>query len=164
MVHVAAPFDDRIRLRAGDGEVEPRPGFGVTTAFDIAEPATATLGYREPASRVLWLALQAALWLAVFAVASRARSPFGRRRGELLTDETLIDLDELPPPSASSRIAGEVLGAGIAWATSTSDRRAVEPDVVSGSDAVDTGPTVPSTRAADDAELGRSLDELTGPA
>ena len=61
------------------------------------------------------MGLQAALWLAVFAVASRARSPFGRRRGELLTDETLIDLNELPPPMASSRIAGEVLGGGIAW-------------------------------------------------
>ena len=115
VVHLAAPFDDRIRLRAGDVEIEPRPAFGVTTAFDIAQPATATLGYSEPTSRALWLALQAALWLAVFVVASRARSPFGRRRGELLSDETLIDLDELPPPSVSARIAGEVLGSGMAW-------------------------------------------------
>ena len=39
VVHVAAPFDDRIRLRTGDVEIEPRPAFGVTTAFDIAQPA-----------------------------------------------------------------------------------------------------------------------------
>ena len=128
VVHIAAPFDDRIRLRTGDVEIEPRPAFGVTTAFDIAEPATATLGYREPTSRALWLALQAALWLAVFIVASRARSPFGRRRGELLSDETLIDLDELPPPAVSSRIAGEVLGSGMAWRPDE-EPESVDPDV-----------------------------------
>ena len=116
VVHIAVPFENRIQLRVGDDVVDPRPGFGSTTAFDIAQPTTATLRYREPTSRMLWLLLQAALWLAVFAIASRARSPFGRRRGELLTDETLIDLDELPPPAVSSRIAGEVLGGGLAWA------------------------------------------------
>jgi hypothetical protein len=155
VVHVAAPFDDRIRLRVGDVEVEPRPGFGVTTAFDVAQPAAATLDYQEPTSRMLWLALQAALWLAVFGAASRARSPFGRRRGELLTDETLIDLDEMPPPAASSRIAGEVLGGGIAWEPTIEPERGDD-------DEIDTGPTVPID-TADDAELGRSLDELTGP-
>jgi hypothetical protein len=94
------------------------------------------------------------LWLAVFAVASRARSPFGRRRGELLTDETLIDLDELPPPAASSLIAGEVLGAGIAW----------RPDI-GASHEPDTRPAgAPALEhATDDAELGRSLDELAEP-
>jgi GT2 family glycosyltransferase len=154
VVHVAAPFDDRLRLRAGDLDVEPRPGFGVTTAFDIAQPTSATLDYTEPTSRVFWLVLQAAVWLAVFAVASRARSPFGRRRGELLTDETLIDLDELPPPAASSLIAGEVLGAGIAW----------RPDI-GASHEPDTRPTgAPALEhIADDAELGRSLDELAEP-
>jgi hypothetical protein len=109
---------------------------------------------------VLWLVLQAGSWLAVFVVASSARSPFGRRRGELLTDETLIDLDELPPPTSSSRIAGEVLGAGIAWAPD------VEPEVEperSGADAVSAGGTEP-TETVDDAELGRTLDELAGPA
>jgi len=156
VVHVAAPFDDRIRLRAGDEEIEARPGFGSTTAFDITEPALATLDYREPTSRTLWLGLQAALWLAVFAAASRARSPFGRRRGELLTDETLIDLNEMPPPMESSRIAGEVLGAGVAWQPD------LEPPL--GADVEIGGrPTAPIDTAADDAELGRSLDELAGP-
>jgi hypothetical protein len=160
VVHVAAPFDDHIQLRAGDLEIEPRPGFGATTAFDVAQPTTVTLGYQEPTSRALWLVLQAGSWLAVFVVASSARSPFGRRRGELLTDETLIDLDELPPPTSSSRIAGEVLGAGIAWAPD------VEPEVEperSGADAVSAGGTEP-TETVDDAELGRTLDELAGPA
>jgi hypothetical protein len=164
VVHVAAPFDDHIQLRAGDLEIEPRPGFGATTAFDIAQPTTVTLGYQEPTSRVLWLVLQAGSWLAVFAVASRARSPFGRRRGELLTDETLIDLDELPPPTSSSRIAGEVLGAGIAWAPDVTPE--AEPEVGpehSGADAVSAGATEP-TETVDDAELGRTLDELAGPA
>jgi hypothetical protein len=156
VVHVAAPFDDRIRLHAGDRDIAARPGFGATTAFDITEPAPATLGYREPTSRVLWLALQAVFWLAVLAAASRARSPFGRRRGELLTDETLIDLNEMPPPMASSRIAGEVLGAGVAW----------QPDLrpeVGDDDESRARSTAPIDMAADDAELGRSLDELAGP-
>ena len=161
VVHVAAPFDDRIRLRAGDVDVEPRPAFGVTTAFDIAEPATVTLGYREPTSRTLWLALQAALWLAVFVVASRARSPFGRRRGELLSDETLIDLNELPPPASSSRIVGEVLGSGMAWRPDD-ESESTEPGSF-GFDELDAGPPVAIDTAAEDAELGRSLDELAGP-
>ena len=166
VVHVAAPFDARIRLRAGDVEIEPRPAFGATTAFDIAQPATATLGYREPTSRVLWLVLQAALWLAVFGVASRARSPFGRRRGELLSDETLIDLDELPPPTVSARIAGEVLGSGIAWRPDpepeSDEPGSDEPGSVT-LDVFATGPPLPIDTADDDAELGRSLDELAGP-
>ncbi len=162
VVHVAAPFDDRIRLRAGDVEVEPRPAFGVTTAFDIAEPATATLGYREPASRALWLALQAALWLAVFVVASRARSPFGRRRGELLSDETLIDLDELPPPSAfvPHRGRGARCRHGLATRRGTRVRRSC---VGRARRVRHRAIAVPIDTAADDAELGRSLDELTGP-
>ena len=166
VVHVAAPFDERIRLRTGDVEIEPRPAFGATTAFDIAQPATATLGYREPTSRVLWLTVQAALWLAVFVVASRARSPFGRRRGELLSDETLIDLDELPPPAVSARIAGEVLGSGIAWRPdpepASDEPGSDEPGSVE-LDVFATGPPLPIDAADDDAELGRSLDELAGP-
>jgi hypothetical protein len=166
-VHVAAPFDDRLRLRAGDRDVEARPGFGVTTAFDVAQPTAATLDYTEPTSRVLWLVLQAASWLAVVAVASRARSPFGRRRGELLTDETLIDLDELPPPAASSLIAGEVLGAGIAWRPdigaldepNTRPAGAPAPEPVT----EPTARTAPTDAPTDDAELGRSLDELAEP-
>ena len=76
-------------------------------------------------------------------------------------DETLIDLDELPPPAASSRIAGEVLGAGMAWRPDEQPE-SVDPASV-GLDEFDTGPPVAIDTAADDAELGRSLDELTGP-
>ena len=122
---------------------------------------------------MLWLGLQALLWLAVFAAASRARSPFGRRRGELLTDETLIDLNEMPPPMASSRIAGEVLGGGVAWqpdlvpelggGDDETGARPAAPIDTAPAAPIDTAPAAPIDSAADDAELGRSLDELAGP-
>jgi hypothetical protein len=79
------------------------------------------------------------MWLAVIVVASRARSPFGRRRAEVLTDETLIDLDELPPPAVQPGIAGEVL-AGLSWTS-----HQPEPD------------------GRFDIEDEQALDELAGP-
>jgi hypothetical protein len=56
----------------------------------------------------------------------------------------------------SSRIAGEVLGAGVAWQPD------LEPPL--GADVeIGARPPAPIDTAADDAELGRSLDELAGP-
>ena len=114
VVHVAVPFDERITLDVAGTVVAPRPGFGVATAFDIDDAlvpggvATGTLQYERDDTRSWWLAAQTVLWLAVLVVAAGARSPFGRRRGPSVQDETLIDLTD--EPTLSPGVAGEVLG------------------------------------------------------
>src|SRR5690606_11153361 len=111
VLHVAIPFDDRLTLTVDGNRVEPRPAFGLTTAFDVPGGGTAAIDHRRDGSRSLWLGVQAALWLAVLAVAAGARTTFTRRRALTELDETIIDLAD--EPNASS-IAGEVL-AGPAW-------------------------------------------------
>ena len=105
VLHIAVPFDERIELTVDRTSIQPRPGFGVTTAFDITRTGTGVLTYRDDANRAWWRVAQMVLWLAVLVVAAGARSPFGRRRSVELHDETLIDLSE--PPSGV--IAGEAL-------------------------------------------------------
>lgn len=106
VVHVAVPYDERVTLTVDGAQVSPRPGFGVTTAFDVAEGGTGVLGYDDDPNRAWWRVAQTILWLAVLVVAAGARSPFGRRRTTELHDETLIDLSE-PPEGV---VLGEALG------------------------------------------------------
>lgn len=105
VVHLAVPFDDRIELRVDDVEVPARPGFGISTAFDVDRPGTAVLSYRDGPSRAWWIALQAIGWLALFGVAIGISSPFTAGRAGLVRDETLIDFDAEP----TSFVPGEVL-------------------------------------------------------
>jgi hypothetical protein len=107
VLHIAVPYDERIELDVGGVQIPGRPGFGVTTAFDLDETGAGVLSYEQDPSRSWWRAAQIALWLAVLVVAAGARSPFGRRRMAEVQDETLIDLSESP----SGVIAGEALGA-----------------------------------------------------
>jgi GT2 family glycosyltransferase len=93
VVHLGVPFDDAWGLEVDGTEVPAREGFGTTVAYDVAAAGTGTLNYRSPVSRAVWLIVMALLWLAVIVVASRARSPFVRRRAAV-TDETIIALDE----------------------------------------------------------------------
>ncbi len=109
VLHIAVPYDERVELAVDGTPVESRPGFGVTTAFDITQTGTGVLTYREDANRALWRVAQTVLWLAVLVVAAGARSPFGRRRSVEVHDETLIDLSE---PS-SGIVAGEALAAPV---------------------------------------------------
>lgn len=109
VVHIAVPYDERIRLSVDGVDVPSRPGFGVTTAFDVTQAGTGVLSYADDANRALWRVAQTMLWLAVLVVAAGARSPFGRRRTVELHDETLIDLSE----PATGAIAGEALGAAV---------------------------------------------------
>ena len=104
VVHLAVPFDSRITLSVDGREVVARPGFGLTTAFDIDTHGVGTLGYREDSTRRVWVLAQVVLWLALLVVATGLRSPLRRRRGGAGFDETLIDLTG-PAPA----IAGEVL-------------------------------------------------------
>jgi GT2 family glycosyltransferase len=94
VVHLGVPFDDRWELTVDGERLAPRPGFGLTTAYDVAAPGEATLTYRSPASRVLLLVLQVLVLLVVLVAATRATLPIGRRLGADVDDETLIDLDE----------------------------------------------------------------------
>ena len=107
VLHIAIPYDERIEL-AVDGVPAPsRPGFGVTTAFDLDQPGAGVLSYEQDPNRGWWRAAQIVLWLAVLVVAAGARSPFGRRRVTEVQDETLIDLSDVP----GGTIAGEALAA-----------------------------------------------------
>jgi GT2 family glycosyltransferase len=105
-VHLAIPFDPRLTLEVDGPEIQPRPSFGVGTAFDVDTGGTGRLGYAQDSTRRGWLAGQAALWLIVLALAAGARAPFGRRRAAVVHDETLIDLG---PADTTGGIAGEAL-------------------------------------------------------
>ena len=107
VLHVAIPFDDRIELSIDGARVAARPGFGITTAFDVDTSGAGSLGYAEDANRGWWIASQMVLWVAVLIAAVGARSPFGRRRTATLHDETIIDFDAEAPLG----VAGEALAA-----------------------------------------------------
>lgn len=94
-VHLAVPFDPRWSLSVDGVDIEPRRAFGTTLAFDVDAGGSATLRYEPAASRGWLVALQAALWLVVLFGAIRVTVSFGRRRGQLVADETLLSLDDL---------------------------------------------------------------------
>ena len=129
VLHLAIPFDDRIELDVDGRSVVGRPDFGVTTGFDIDEPGTGVLTYARDQSRGWWLASQLTLWFVVLVTAAGAKSPFMRRRGGVIDDETLIDLDldwhpaEPTGGDVTGRIAGEAL-----VGTSGRDRNEVDDD------------------------------------
>jgi len=108
VLHLAIPYDSRLHLTINGNEVASRPSFGVETAFDVDAGGSGVLGYEREASRSLWLAVQAVLWIAVLAVGVGAQASFVRRRSATVYDETLIDLTGAPPISVG--VAGEVLG------------------------------------------------------
>ncbi len=113
VVHLAIPFDDRLLLTVDGADLAPRPGFGVTTAFDIEQSGTGVLTYQRDSSRGWWLASQMTLWVALLILAAGARSPFGRRRLLSVHDETLIDFDDMDAET-SVAVAGGVVGEALA--------------------------------------------------
>jgi len=108
VVHVAVPFEPRLTLDVDGAEVVGRPGFGVTTAFDIDTGGIGRLSYEPDDGRRWWVAAQAGMWIAIVALAAGARTSFGRRRGYEVLDETLIDLGPGGPPDAAG-LAGDTL-------------------------------------------------------
>ena len=119
VVHLAVPFDARLRLTVDGAELTPRTGFGVTTAFDIEQPGTGVLTYQRDTARGWWLASQMTLWVALLVLAAGARSPFARRRAASVHDETLIDFDDLVP--ATDDTGGWVVGEALVAAVSDGD-------------------------------------------
>jgi GT2 family glycosyltransferase len=93
VVHVAVPFDDNWSLVVDGEPIEPRRAFGVTTAFDVAAGGVGELRYDTSSTRSLLVALQVVLWVLVIFAAARISVPRGRSATLLVTDETLIDLD-----------------------------------------------------------------------
>ncbi len=99
VVHLATALDERWWVRIGDERIGAQRGLGLTTAFDLrAVPAgtTASLGYDRPASRWLWVVLQALAWGALLVAASSLRPRLPRRLRTGAGDETLIELGEMP--------------------------------------------------------------------
>jgi GT2 family glycosyltransferase len=109
VVHIGIPFDPRIQLEVDGAAVAGRPGFGVTTAFDIDAAGTGRITYDRDESRGWWTASQMVLWFIVLVVAAGARAPFMRRRNLAAHDETLIDLDAGWDTDVTGGIAGEAL-------------------------------------------------------
>lgn len=107
VLHIAIPYDARVELEVDGTPITSRPGFGITTAFDVDRGGTGVLRYEESPGRGWWVASQMVLWTVVLVVAAGARSPFGRRRATAVHDETLIDFDEEP----GTGVAGEALAA-----------------------------------------------------
>jgi hypothetical protein len=160
VVHIAVPFDERIRLEVDGVAIPSRPGFGVTTAFDIVEPGSAVLSYERDSSRALWRVAQTILWLAMLVVAAGAHSPFGRRRGLELHDETLIDLSE--GPSLGGVVIGEALGLPM-WDDAGEDDLApfADPEPADPDDAPARPTPAPPPSGALRAEQGASIEHAT---
>lgn len=80
-VHLAAPFNENIRLQVGGAEIEPRVAFGGTTAFNLPLRGNSVLTYSTPISHFALLLLQAAMWFVLVAIAIDARRLRRRWRG-----------------------------------------------------------------------------------
>jgi hypothetical protein len=106
-VHLAVPFDDQWELRLDGEPLEARPSFGVATGWDVPASGAGVLVYDTSTGRLLLVALQAVLWLLVLFGAVRVTVPLARRSGPMVSDETLIDLDEAPPLAVADGSADE---------------------------------------------------------
>ena len=73
VLHIAVPYDERIVLTVDGTSVPSRPGFGVTTAFDVTRNGTGVLGYDDDPNRAWWRVAQMILWLAVLVIAAGTR-------------------------------------------------------------------------------------------
>jgi len=73
-VHLGIPVDRRWQLELADGsEVDSRPAFGTTMAFDVDAPGSVTLRYQTSQGFRLLLVAQLLLWVTVVVAASSIR-------------------------------------------------------------------------------------------
>ena len=61
--------DPRWTLAVDGASVVPQPTFGFSQAYEVPAAGTATFEYDTPATRTLWIVLQALLWLILVALA-----------------------------------------------------------------------------------------------
>ncbi|MBU3689300.1 MAG: hypothetical protein B7C54_11250 [Acidimicrobiales bacterium mtb01] len=78
VVHLGVPFDDRWTLRVDGESVEGRGSFGSVMSFDASAGGNVSLAYSSPITRLLWIIVHIALWIAVFV---GVLQPARRRRG-----------------------------------------------------------------------------------
>jgi len=76
-LHVATPFSSRWKVRLDGVDVQGRPAFGLTNAYDIASPGTVELRFESTVLQRIMVPLQLLAWVAVASVAVGRR----RRRG-----------------------------------------------------------------------------------
>lgn len=109
-LHLATPLDEGWTVSVGGRELDRRPAFGVTTAFDLAAAGPATLRFDNPLGRRIVVLVQALGWLLVLAVAAGARAPqrVARRVGAAAPVVPVLSLESVEPlPGADAAPAGE---------------------------------------------------------
>ena len=94
-VHLGITPDSNWRLSVDGQDVDVRPAFGVTSAYDIPTAGDAVLDYRTGGGRRAALLVVGLAWLATVLAASRLGVPAVLRRSRT-RDETLLDLDREP--------------------------------------------------------------------
>ncbi len=94
VVQLGVPFDDHWALTIDGDPIDARRSFGISTAFDVPTAGSATLRYDTAPTRALLIAMQVVLWAVAIFVALKIRVPQGRARTMMVTDETLIVLDD----------------------------------------------------------------------
>lgn len=101
VVHLGVPYDDNWALTVDGSGVDARRAFGETTAFDVDRAGVGELRYDSPATRLLLVLLQVALWIVALVVVSRLRVRVPRRVDPIVINETLIDLSGSAEPAVS---------------------------------------------------------------
>ncbi|HEY4608836.1 MAG TPA: hypothetical protein VIH06_06520, partial [Ilumatobacteraceae bacterium] len=110
VVTFATGVDAGWTLRVDDQTIAPRPAFGVTTGYDVANGGAATLHYDTAFSRALALIGELLVWLLLLLGVSRFDTSsivrWKRRRGEAVPDAPLLSIDApigvpFTPPDAA---------------------------------------------------------------
>ena len=99
-VHLAVPFTTRWKLLVNGAEVAARPAFGLTTAFDVVTPGSATVSYKRTMLHSLLVLTQFVAWCAfIFVAMSRRKFSFRRTRhvAAIVVDEPAIVMDDGGP-------------------------------------------------------------------
>ena len=113
-VHLGVPLDEGWSLSVDGRDIDRRPAFGVTTAYDLDAPGAATIGFDNPASRRLVVLVQAMAWLLVLALALGAWLPRRVPRVGVANDdvEPVLTLDPVLQQTAVDATVDDALGDG----------------------------------------------------
>ncbi len=98
VLHLGVPFDRRWHVQVDDREVPAAGSFGSVMAFDLGSGGKVNLEYDAPWSRIGWVVLQVALWIALLLAIVQPR----RRTRVHEPTAAVIVLDPEPTRAASS--------------------------------------------------------------
>lgn len=79
-VHLAVPYTSRWHLTINGSDVAPRPAFGLTNAYDVAEKSTIELSFESSTIHTGLVLAQFTAWSTVLYIALARRRRFIRRR------------------------------------------------------------------------------------